>query len=1834
LESKAKAIRIERIDIAPPLLTMGQICQRFYLSRKPAVNRLLSVPHCYLCFLLFISAAFSEVSPAQDKPASNPLNEPLNNPGVIPIGADGKPLNLNFETGTLDGWKAEGAAFEGQPMKGDIAQLRPADRKKSEHTGQYWIGTFEKLKDVPQGTLTSAPFEVTHPYASFLIGGGSSRQTRVDIVTADDNRVFYGASGQNQENLRPVIVDLQPIKGKKIFIRIIDQGTGGWGHINFDDFRFHATRPRFKSLASELPTPEATALYPHAGLSAEEAAKAMVVPPGFKVEVAAAEPDVQQPIAMAIDDRGRVWIAEAYEYPRRATGDKGRDRILIFEDTDLNGTLDKRTVFYEGLNLVSGLELGFGGVWVGAAPYLLFIPDKDGDDKPDGEPVRLLDGWGYEDTHETLNSFIWGPDGWLYGCHGVFTHSKVGKPGTPAEKRQPLNAGVWRYHPVRHEFEVFAHGTSNPWGLDYDQYGNFFVTACVIPHMYHIIPGARYERQGGLHFNPYTYDDIKTIADHRHYTGNQWNDGNRRQSDTLGGGHAHAGCMIYQGGAWPEKYRGAVFMNNIHGNRMNVDLLEPKGSGFVARHGQDFLFAKDQWSQMLYMTYGPDGQVYVIDWYDMQQCHLRDVTKHDRSNGRIYRISYNNAKPVKVDLQKATNEQLVGFLKHDNQWYARHSQRILQERTGANQLSANELMQIFSQAFLLSELPSSHPKRIRQIWAMHATFGLQGIMEATSQQVQSKTQSSGQLLASYLISPSIDVGDHGRAWFCRLWADEGKAEPILEEALIQMALRKDPPLVRLGVVSALMRLPLNMRWNVLDALLTRPEDAADHNLPLMYWYAMEPLADVDPSRALAMSLTVGDKIPLLKEFMIRRIGTGDSEKSLDLLLNGLEQATDFNTRVSFLQGINESLKGKRNVQAPKRWQEIKEKIVKAPRGELRYSPRGDVGFEAILLSARFGDRPSQELLALAIASPEATPAMRRPAIALLADIQSSLLLQALLDLLTLKKATPGLPPNPDARGDAIRALASLDDPRIPPSLLSMYGDLSPVERRDALATLCARPAFATALLDAVAGGKVPQNHLTADLVTNLRNLNDAPLNKRIEQVWGIVRSSPEEKQKLIADYKRLLQSAPLTPQASSLKPSPELGRAVFAKTCQQCHLLFGTGGKVGPDITGSQRANLDYLLSNVLDPSAVMAKEYQPTVVRCADGRVVTGILKEETAAAISLQTQNELVTISKADIDESKISDKSMMPDDLLKPLSPLEVRSLVAYLASETQSPMTATPDNVGSFFNGKDLTGWRGDDKLWSVENGEIVGKTTGLKKNEFLMSELSSGDFRLELDIKLIDDKGNTGIQIRSVPIENGLMRGYQCDAGPGWWGKLYEEHGRALLESKGGEQFVKKGDWNHYEIVAVGSRVRTWLNGNLCVDRDDPVAARSGLIGLQLHSGGETEVRFKNLKLTLIQPPVPARPYPASKAAGEGKSAKVSFKKTKLDGAFRSEGGGMGDFNNDGLLDISAGSVWYEQPSKPDGEWKMHVLGEKANSFDIKTYGDTFMNWAEDVDGDGRQDLVVVDFPGKQTWWFQNPGHASKEPWKKHAIVPVTNNESPQYADVDGDGRRELIFGDATNRIALARPQSNPLVEWKATPISAPGDVKVERFYHGLGIGDINKDGINDVLVPNGWWEGTKEASADPWTFHPAPFGQPQAQMHVFDFDGDGDNDVVGSSAHRRGIWWYEQDGKDWKTHPIDESIAQTHALILADINGDGLPDLVTGKRYYAHNGRDPGEDEAPEIAWYELSRDGKQPKWTKHVFDGDSGVGTAFEVHDMNADGLLDVIVANKHGVYYFEQVR
>lgn len=783
--------------------------------------------------------------------------------GQIPT-KDGQPLNLNFETGTLKDWTATGDAFA-NPL---FAQDDPSPvHEKDMHIGfdgQYFLSSGGTTHYKQTGTLTSVPFKVTQPFAAFKVSGGALQDTRVELVQAGSNKVIYHITGQGRATLQPAVVELQPYLNQDIFIRIVDNETGisqipyipndKWAHINFDDFQFYATRPTF---SNELKQKDIIILPPldpvlNAGLSGVEAARAMTLPKGFTITLAAAEPEIVKPICFTLDARGRLWVVESHTYPVPAPEGQGRDRILIFEDTNGDGTLDKKKVFAEGLNLVSGIEVGMGGVWLGAAPYLLFIPADFKTDKPTGEPQKLLDGWGLEDTHETLNSLRWGPDGWLYGNHGVFTHSNVGKPGAPDSERTKLNAGVWRYHPTTRQFEIFAEGTSNPWGLDFNDYGHAFITACVIPHMYHMIQGGRYQRQAGKHFNPYTYDDIKTHADHVHWVGERGPHAGNFRSASAGGGHAHAGAMIYLGNSWPQEYRNDIFMNNINGAKLNQDHPTRAGSGYMVTHKPDFLAMNDSWSQWLNMKYDPSGSVWAIDWYDKNQCHSANPDVHNKTMGRIFKITHDNDKWVQADLWKASDKELVAYQLNGNEWYVRQARTILQER-GPNKKVHKALKEI------LAKNPDA-TRKLRALWALHVTKGL------TDKDLED-------LLGS--------ENEYVRSWAIQLLAEDKTVSPETLKRLAALAQNDNSALVRLYLTSAMTRLEPGQRWDVLDALVQKSADKDDHNLPLMVWYASEPLAALDMKRALEMAQK--SKLPKQLSYTIQRIaaiGTDDAKKLL------------------------------------------------------------------------------------------------------------------------------------------------------------------------------------------------------------------------------------------------------------------------------------------------------------------------------------------------------------------------------------------------------------------------------------------------------------------------------------------------------------------------------------------------------------------------------------------------------------------------------------------------------------------------------------------------------------------------------------------------------------------------------------------------------------------------------------------------------------------------------------------------------------------------------------------------------------------------------------------
>ena len=453
-------------------------------------------------------------------------------------------------------------------------------------------------------------------------------------------------------------------------------------------------------------------------LTPAESLARMQVPKGFHVTLFAGEPAIRRPIAFDFDDRGRLWVVENYSHPNWKEGE-GQDRIIILEDTDHDGRFDHRKIFWDKGRYLTGIAFGHGGVWIANTPELSFIPDRNCDDVPDGEPIVKLDGFQVT-TNNAVNNLHWGPDGWLYGAIGLQVKSHVGRPGAKETDRTEITRGMWRYHPKRATFEVLALGMVNPWGADFNEFGDLVTSNTVIAHLWHIVPGMYCQRRAGEIDNPYAYVRIQSIADHLHWGGGTWQSSRvtNEHHSVAGGGHAHCGGMVYLGDNWPDQYRGKWFTGNLHGNRINSDRLVPKGSSYVGQHEPDFMLANDPWFRSLSQKYGPDGGVFISDWHDFGECH--DVDGSHRSSGRIYKVVYGQPAKPPIDLSRASNDELVRLHTHRNEWYVRHARRLLDERAAAGQnMSA-------VQASLERQLHENKDAlaRLQYLWTLYSIEGL------------------------------------------------------------------------------------------------------------------------------------------------------------------------------------------------------------------------------------------------------------------------------------------------------------------------------------------------------------------------------------------------------------------------------------------------------------------------------------------------------------------------------------------------------------------------------------------------------------------------------------------------------------------------------------------------------------------------------------------------------------------------------------------------------------------------------------------------------------------------------------------------------------------------------------------------------------------------------------------------------------------------------------------------------------------------------------------------------------------------------------------------------
>jgi putative membrane-bound dehydrogenase-like protein len=582
--------------------------------------------------------------------------------------------------------------------------------------------------------------------------------------------------------------------------------------------------------------------------SPAESLKKLTLPPGFRAQLFAAEPQVMQPIAMEFDDRGRLWVVENFSYPalkkNNGVTNPAPDRIVIFTDKFGLGQATERKVFLNaGRNVTSALP-GFGGVWVLSLPDLLFIPDANGDDVPDGPPVVALTGWNINAGHNFVNGLAWGPDGWLYGRHGITTKSTVGRPGSPTNEWVTLDCSIWRYHPVTKKFETVCRGTTNPWGLDWDENGQAFFSNNVIGHFWHVIPGAFYKRMFGTHENPHLYELMDSCSDHLHWAGAKWSEARGGPAhDALGGGHSHCGLMIYQGDNFPAEWRGRAFLGNIHGNRVLYDVPARNGSGYTAKHGGDFLMANDPWFRSTVQITGPDGGVFIADWSDLGECHDSDGSY--RSSGRIYKVTHGTPKLV-VDLNLALlpDTELIKLLGHANEWHRRHAQRLLQERAVARKLNYKTV-----DALKLSFASERDiPRHLRLLWAVHVTGG------------------ADEALLTMLLD---HTNEHARWWAIRLLTEDKQVSPAVLAKFVTMAREDKSAFVRLGLASALQRLPVNDRWDLATALLAHAEDAADKDLPLLTWYGIEPAVAADQTKAAL--LLAKCQQPQVRQFITRRL---------------------------------------------------------------------------------------------------------------------------------------------------------------------------------------------------------------------------------------------------------------------------------------------------------------------------------------------------------------------------------------------------------------------------------------------------------------------------------------------------------------------------------------------------------------------------------------------------------------------------------------------------------------------------------------------------------------------------------------------------------------------------------------------------------------------------------------------------------------------------------------------------------------------------------------------------------------------------------------------------
>ena len=964
---------------------------------------------------------------------------------------------------------------------------------------------------------------------------------------------------------------------------------------------------------------------PNKPYSPQEAIRRMTVPEGFAVELVAAEPAIVNPIAMTFDDRGRIWVTESVEYPRKFNG-PGRDRVKLLEDADGDGTAEKASVVIEGLNIPCGVAVGYGGVWVLNSPDLLFIREKDGEEV---SREVVVTGFGRADTHELPSSLTWGPDGWLYGLNGVFNPSRV---RSNNGREYEFTCALWRVHPRTREFQVFAEGTSNPYGIAWDAEGSAIIEVChwANDHLFHFIETGYYQRQAGP-YPPFTWK-IGSITDHGHQK------------------TAYCGIARLDAGTFPDSLRGRIVVGNLHGGCLNVDRLERDGSTYVSKGEPDLLTANDVWFMPVSLKVGPDGCLYVLDWYDRYHCSqdaARDPAGVDRLKGRLYRLRYGDAPRAKpFNLATETDQQLVERLASGNVFFRESAQRVLTERLSSPE-GPREALRRMLRARVLDE----SPPRVARLHALWALIG------------------AGPLDDSFHTALLAHRDPTFRAWAVRAAGNDRSCPAPVQAAVAAMA--RDPsPDVQLQVAIAARKMAGADALPLLVEVLDRC--GHDKLIPAIAWQNLHTLLEGDGARFAEM--VAADETPAppgLAAVLPRGVERVLAAKNLDanavatLLEATAGRAPDrlsacvaaVSTRIDSLDA------GQRRALA----EHLRSPLARLAKDERLAAAR----FGAQLLAARLGvgsfDATAVRRLLLDDSETQAT---RLQALDALVALRDPSLLDTLPGLLVSSK--------PEFTSRVLPALGRVDDPKLADVVLTQYGQLAPEVRPLAIDLLMQREPWARRLLDAVLAKKVPRTALDANHLRKILDSNDREAIWAVEKAFGRVREERNpEREKVVAEIGKRLRDTPGDAVA---------GRQVFRNFCAQCHTIHGEGGRVGPDITGNGRGSFDQLLSNVFDPSLVIGPQYQVTTVVTKDGRNLTGLIAEESDQRIVVRMAGEgEEAVARNNVKYTRVSRLSMMPEGIETLLAEKDLADLFAFLSLDkppedpTSAPIPGAPPHA---------------------------------------------------------------------------------------------------------------------------------------------------------------------------------------------------------------------------------------------------------------------------------------------------------------------------------------------------------------------------------------------------------------------------------------------------------------------------------------------------------------------------------------------------------------------------